>query len=210
MNRPSRPPPSNAVKGRTVVLGALVLLLSACGATKSTSPAKGVDAGALGATRQMTMAIGAAVDRWAGASTLAEAGSAAEEARNLITGPATLMAGDLDHDGTTKGAVDQGLLPGTDGHSGLALPLAGCPLVQRDLLGGSWADPTARWQTLAGAIAGWSASNNTFPALPSQAQRIVGWASLSLAATDLGTAHEFAGHAQLHVTAIQDALRACG
>jgi len=189
---------------------ALVIVMTACATTKATPAANSVDGPALGEARQRTTAIGAAVDRWAGASTLAEARSAAEEARNLITGPATLMAGDLDHDGTTKGGVDQGLLPGADGHPGLASPLSGCSAVDRDVLGGSWSDPAARWQTLSTAIGAWSPSNNTFPALPSHAQRIVGWASLTLAATDLGAAHEFAGHAQLHVTAVQGALHACG
>ena len=101
-----------------------------------------------------------------------------------------------------------GLRPGLGGEPGLATAAAG-PCVERDVLGGSWADPTARWSVLASAIEAWTPSNNTFPALPSHAQRIVGWATLTLATNELATALEYGGHAQLHIDVSKQALTDC-
>ena len=63
-------------------------------------------------------------------------------------------------------------------------------------------------------IAAWTESNNTFPALASHPQRVVGWASLTLNTskvdtTSLDAAHEYAGHAQIHLTQTRQALASC-
>jgi len=150
----------------------------------------------------------AAVDGWQRAGDLAAAKAAAETARNLVTGPDVSGYGDLDGDGRTGGANVAGLLPGEQGQPGLVTsPAPAC--VERDVLGGSWADPADRWQEVRSRVAAWSQINNTFPALPSHPQRVVGWASLTLAAPTLELAREYAGHAQLHVRVTLEALDGC-
>ena len=67
----------------------------------------------------------------------------------------------------------------------------------------------ARWSSLESAIAAWTPSNNTFPALPSHPQRIVGWASLALATAELAAALEYGGHASLHVDVARRAVTDC-
>lgn len=153
-------------------------------------------------------AIDAAVKRWQSAPDLAAARRSAEEVRNLIVGPHGPSYGDADRNGTVEGASATGLLPGLGGEDALATTEAG-PCVERDVLGGSWADPARRWSTLEMAIAAWSPSNNTFPALPSHPQRIVGWATLTLATTDLATAVEYGGHARLHIDVATRAVIGC-
>lgn len=153
-------------------------------------------------------AIDDAVNRWRSATDLATARQSAEEARNLVVGPHGPSYGDADQDGTIAGASGIGLLPGLGGEPGLATAAAG-PCVERDVLGGSWADPAARWSILATAIAAWTPSNNTFPALPSHPQRIVGWATHALAATELATALEYGGHAHLHIDVSMRAVSDC-
>lgn len=153
--------------------------------------------------------IQAAVSRWAEAETVGEAASAAEEARNLGTGPGILAAGDLDGDGTASGLETPGLLPPADGMPGVVSELEGCALVDRDVLGGDWSDPAGRWDTLQQATETWSPTNNPFPSLPSHPLRIVGWATLTLASDSLDDAHEFAGHAQIHVDVTRDAIDSC-
>ncbi len=154
------------------------------------------------------LVIDDAVDRWRSAADLATAHRAAEEARNLVVGPRGPSYGDADGDGTVGGASAIGLLPGPGGEPGLATAGAG-PCVERDVLGGSWADPAARWSILESAVAAWTPSHNTFPALPSHPQRIVGWASLALAAADHAPAVEYGGHARLHVDVALRALDDC-
>ena len=150
----------------------------------------------------------AAVDGWQRADDLASAKAAAETARNLITGPDVNGYGDLDGDGRTGGASGTGLLPGEQGQPGLVTsPAPAC--VERDVLGGSWADASGRWQEVRTRVAAWSQTNNTFPGLPSHPQRVVGWASLTLAAPTLELAREYAGHAQLHVRVAREALNGC-
>lgn len=208
-------PPSSGPRLRTVrrTLGsaALAIVVAACGggSTTATSPASHISSADSAAAAQRVDAISAAVSRWEAAADLPAAHAAAEEARNLVTGPHTLAAGDIDHNGTIDGAATTGLLPGDDGSTGLATPLAECALVEQNVLGGPWTDPAGRWAAVAAATAGWTSSNNTFPSLPSHPQRIVGWATLALSATALATAHEYVGHARLHVTVTQDALAAC-
>lgn len=178
---------------------------AAPGASSSAAPSTSAGAGHL---ETRLTAIGDAVDRWRLAADLATARRAAEEARNLIVGPKGPLYGDADRDGTVGGASEIGLLPGLAGEAGLATAAAGV-CVDRDVLGGSWADPAARWAKLEAAISAWTPSNNTFPAFPSHPQRVIGWATLTLAAPDLATAQEYGGHARLHADIALRALTDC-
>lgn len=153
-------------------------------------------------------AIDSAVRRWRQAPNLRTAHAAAEEARNLIVGPAGPFYGDADKNGTVAGASGIGLLPGLAGGASLATADHG-PCIARDVLGGSWANPARRWSVLEAAIERWTPSNNSFPALPSHAQRIVGWASLTLAAGNVVLAREYGGHARLHSDVAKAALTDC-
>lgn len=158
---------------------------------------------------QRVDAIGAAVARWRTAADLASARRAAEEARNLVAGPHGPFYGDGDGDGVVAGASSIGLLPGIRGERGLASSSASACVI-RDVLGGSWRDPALRWATLDTAIAKWKPGNNTFPALPSHPQRIIGWAMLALATDSSSTARDYARHAQIHVDVTRRAVMTCG
>ena len=93
-----------------------------------------------------------------------------------------------------------GLLAGVDGTpAGLADPLASNQCVLDNVLGGAWDDPAERWDIMLEAIDQWAPGNNTMPTLPSHPMRVVGWATFTLASDSLDDAHEYAGHAQLHV-----------
>lgn len=153
-------------------------------------------------------AIDAAIADWRGARTMAAAKAGAEKARNLITGPNGPGYGDLDRDGEIAGKVDVGLLPGLAGQSGLASDHPN-PCMQKDVLGGDFSDAAARWATMDRATSDWRATNNTFPALPSHPQRIVGWATLALTRANLAQAREYAGHAQLHADKTRLAVAGC-
>ncbi|MBA3576755.1 MAG: hypothetical protein H0W39_03945, partial [Sphingomonas sp.] len=153
-------------------------------------------------------AIDAAVVRWRSAGDLAVARKAAEEARNLVVGPGGPFYGDGDGDGAIAGATETGLLPGRAGEPGLASGSSSA-CVERDVLGGDWSDPAGRWAILERAIADWRPANNTFPSLPSHPQRIVGWATLTLATDSLAAARDFGGHAQIHANVSSRALTAC-
>lgn len=157
---------------------------------------------------QRSAAIGRAVANWRSAPDLGAARRHAEAARNLIVGPRGPAYGDADGDGTTSGANRIGLLPGLDGGGALAMPAAN-PCVTRDLLGGDWSAPRRRWEILQQKIDAWRPERNTFPTLPSHAQRVVGWATLTLKSNDLATAREYAGHAQIHVDVMRRALNDC-
>lgn len=149
-----------------------------------------------------------AIGRWRRAATLTEAKSAAEEARNLVVGEAGPFYGDSDRDGVTRGASKSGLLPGLRGEEAVAQAEDG-DCVVRDILGGSWNEPSKRWAVLDTAIKSWSPSRNTFPMLPSHPQRIVGWATLALSTDSLGMAKEYGGHAQLHIQVSSEASARC-
>ncbi len=206
---------THGVRSNLVVVAVVVaalMMVASCGAgskapgatsatTRSPSPAATAVAVRLDA-------MGTALDRWAAAPTIAAARAAAETARNLVTGPSAFGAGDLDGDGTVGGRVGEGLLPGLDGSLGLAgrLPVA---CVAADVLGGDWSDPAARWSTLRTAVDEWRPENNTFPGLPSHPQRFVGWATLTLRTGDLDLAHEYAGHARLHLDVTRAAVATC-
>ena len=154
--------------------------------------------------------IADAVDAWGESPTLADARAHAEIAANLVVGPNGLGYGDRDGDGVVGGATSAGLLPGPLGSPvGVVLDEIGpAECVDRDVLGGDWTDPAARWQLLATAIDEWAPGNNTYPSLPSHPMRIVGWATLTQTA-DLDDAIEYAGHADIHVDVTRSALTTC-
>lgn len=157
---------------------------------------------------QRIEAIQRAVTDWRNASDFASAKRHAEAARNLIVGPEGPGYGDADGDGTVAASNRVGLLPGTSGGPSLAIPAINA-CVTRDLLGGSWDDAERRWAILKQKIGAWRPENNTFPTLPSHAQRVVGWATLTLRADDVATAREYADHAQIHVDVMRRALSNC-
>ncbi|MCB0972624.1 MAG: hypothetical protein KDA97_14050 [Acidimicrobiales bacterium] len=173
---------------------ALALLVAAAGCgSSSDGDAPPADPEAIAALDERLDELDAAVSAWADAATLDEAVAAATEARDLVTGT----------------DEEPGILTDRQGEPGLADPLAGCDQVERDVLGGSWDDPTERWQILDDAIAEWTPANNPFPGLPSHPQRVIGWATLTIDADSLEEAHEYSGHAQLHVDVSSDALATC-
>ena len=153
-----------------------------------------------------------AVERWRSAASITEAQIAAETAANLVVGPNGPGYGDHNGDGTVDGNTDAGLLPGLDGTpDGLANPLVENTCLERDVLGGTWDDPGARWAEMTTAIEAWRPDANTMPTLASHPMRVVGWATFTLdtdpdAPDALDLAHEFAGHAALHVAISADAL----
>ncbi len=161
-----------------------------------------------GALALRLVEIDGAVRRWRRAPDLRVAHAAAEEARNLVVGPAGPYYGDADRDGAVAGASSIGLLPGLAGEAGLAQATDG-PCVVRDILGGGWEQPVRRWSVLKAAIEAWSAARNTFPGLPSHPQRVVGWAALTLTSRNLMTARDYGKHAQLHIDVSRAALIAC-
>lgn len=156
-------------------------------------------------------AIAAQVTVWTEATTVEEASRAAEAAANLIVGPNGPGYGDRNGDGAIDGASERGLLPGSSGDpAGVILDdLGALECVERDVLGGSWDDPAARWNEMIEAIERWEPTNNTMPTLASHPMRVVGWATQTIEAGDLELAHEYAGHAQLHVDVTVGALANC-
>ena len=200
-----------AIALAAIALAALTVVVG-CGSTAqspgASSPPESIATADPGLLEARLNAIDGAVGRWRSATDLAAAQRAAEEARNLVVGPHGPTYGDADDSGTVDGASAIGLLPGLGGEPGLATAATG-PCVERDVLGGSWADPAARWSILEAAISAWTPSNNTFPALPSHPQRIVGWATLSLVTAELPTVLEYGGHAQLHIDVALQAVSDC-
>lgn len=153
-------------------------------------------------------ALDEAVTRWQRATDLTQALNAAEEARNLIVGPAGPFYGDANRDGKVSGAVALGILPGSGGEAGIARQTDNRCVVA-NILGGSWGDPAARWAILEQAIARWTPTRNTFPSLPSHVQRVVGWAMLTLKSKCLADVREYARHARLHVNIATSAADDC-
>ena len=192
----------------SALLIALTLLLSGC----SESPNKAGTATTVGASdqgylRDRIERIGEQVDTWAEAETIERARVAAEAAANLIVGPNGPGYGDRNRDGQLAGEAETGLLPGIDGTpEGLALPHASNICIARDVLGGSWSEPQAAWDSMEAAIAAWEPGNNTMPTLPSHPMRVVGWATFTLESDSLQEAHEYASHASLHVSISSRAL----
>lgn len=209
------------MKRRLEVLGLTCILgIAACGgsddstADPSTStepstvqPVTASEASGAEAIRDRIEEIQAAVATWAEATSIDEAHAAAETAINLVAGSNGPTPGDLDGDGTVQGQSDVGLLSGPDdGPAGLATELDTNTCVQRDVLGSTADDPAAGWDETEAAIAAWRPDNNTMPTLLSHPMRIIGWATFTLDSDDLDTAHEYAGHAQLHVDVSRNAL----
>ena len=134
----------------------------------------------------------------------------AETLRNLIVGEGGPDYGDGNGDGVIAGATPRGVLPGLDDRAGLVD--AGSPgnsCVARDLLGGPWTDSADRWAAAQEALDHWTHDDNTFPTLPSHAQRSYGWASLALRTSSLDDAHEYAGHLALHLDVVRQAVQNC-
>jgi hypothetical protein len=191
------------------VVTIIALLAISLGACDASSPdANSVDGLAEAQTRMGEIA--GQVSAWRDAPDLATATTAAEAAANLVVGPGGPAYGDRNGDGIISGETDTGLLPGLDGTpEGLLIAGIGdIACLQPDVLGGEWDDPPARWAELTAAIAEWSPTNNTFPSLASHPMRIVGWATLTQTAT-LDDAHEYAGHATLHVNVANEAIAGC-
>ena len=154
------------------------------------------------------VALDRAVSRWQTASTLRVAQEAAEEARNLIVGASGPFYGDANGNGQIAGASVIGVLPAVKGGASLASPNDNACVVA-DILGGSWRDPAKRWSQFQSTLSRWTISRNTFPSLPSHAQRVVGWASLTLKSDSPVEAREYAKHARLHVDIALRALNSC-
>ena len=188
----------------------LPLALAACASPPGTDDPSTAEV----AVVQRLDAIDAAVAEWRDAGTLPEAKAAAELALNLVVGPDNPLYGDGDGDGTVRGLRQElGLLPGLV-WGGIAQDAADNPCVEADVLGGSWADPAARWDEAQAVYDAWTPERNTMPTLASHPQRVVGWATLTLALDDaapgaLETAHEYAGHAGLHVDVSREAVEGC-
>jgi hypothetical protein len=191
------------------VVTIIALLAISLGACDASSP----DANSLDGLAEVQARmdeIAGQVSAWRDAPDLATATTAAEAAANLVVGPGGPGYGDRNGDGIMSGETDTGLLPGLDGTpEGLLIAGIGdIACLQPDVLGGEWDDPSARWAELTTAIAEWSPTNNTFPSLASHPMRIVGWATLTQTAT-LDDAHEYAGHAALHVNVADTAIAGC-
>jgi len=195
----------------TVLLGLGVGALVACGSSGDDAASVATSPESSAVTERIAR-LDEAVDRWRSAASIAEARVAAETAANLIVGPNGPGYADRNGDAAVDGDTDAGLLPGLDGTpDGLANPLADNPCIERDVLGGAWDDPSARWAEMTAAIEAWRPDGNTMPTLASHPMRVVGWATFTLdtdpAAPDaLDLAHEYAGHAALHVAISADAL----
>ncbi len=206
----------------TVTPGAMMLIplaLATCGAPEPAT----IDLAAVGRAepahaelqqpstdtlRTRLVAVDRAVLRWQAASTLLTAREAAEEARNLIVGSYGPLYGDANKDGQIAGKRVVGVLPGLKGEASLASTNDNACVVA-DVLGGSWREPAKRWSRFQRALSRWTMTKNTFPSLPSHAQRVVGWASLTLKSDSLVEAREHAKHAQLHINIALRAVTSC-
>lgn len=192
---------------RALLLLLCLVVLAGCGDDDTTSSTDTPGSDDTAAVRTRLDAIGDAVDRWEQAADVATAHAAAEEAANLVVGPNGPGYGDRDGDGAVEGESEAGLLPGSDGTpDGIATPLAAEECVARDVLGRTVDDPATAWAEMGAAIAAWTPSGNTMPTLASHPMRIVGWSTFTIASDDVDEAHEYAGHAQLHVAVARDAL----
>lgn len=189
---------------RRLVVPIVLVLLGACSGDDATTDASSPE---VVAVSDRLAELDDAVRAWDASDDLAAARAAAEAAANLVVGPNGPGYGDRDGDGEIAGASEQGLLPGLDGTpAGVASPLADDECVARDVLAGTTSDPAAAWMQMADVIAAWTPQSNTMPQLASHPMRVVGWATLTLATDSLDDAHEYAGHAALHVAVSQDAL----
>ena len=202
-----------------LAVAAAATILASCGGTSTTTtePAPATEATATTTTTlavsptdaflERMAAIDAAVAEWREADSIETAHEAAETAANLVVGPNGPGYGDRSGDGAINGETTVGVLAGLDGTpSGLATHLPTNECVTRDVLGGTWEDPGAEWDAMLSAIDAWRPDNNTMPTLGSHPMRIVGWATFTLGSDSLEEAHEYAGHAKLHVDVALRAL----
>lgn len=162
---------------------------------------------AIGVTDQRLDELQSQVNVWADGDDFATVRASSGRVLALVTGIGSPRVGGAGAGGTETGALSQGLLPGEDGTASIAEALENC--AGPDLFGGSWENPAERWATFDEVFARWSPTDNTFPTLPSHAQRIVGWAMLAAESDDLDDALTYASHAQIHVDAVRDAVRVC-
>lgn len=190
-----------------LVAAALLLTLAACTTSAAPTPEATPTPEPTPPSTDATTTLRARLDLldsrvsdWRQATTIEAAHVAAEAAANLVVGPNGPGYGDRDTNGTVEGVSEVGILPG------LATPLAANECIVADVLGGTWQDPAARWTTMLTAIDQWRPARNTMPTLPSHPMRVVGWATFTLASDSLQAAHEYAGHAQLHVNISRAAL----
>lgn len=193
-----------------LVAACAMLVLTGCSQAPGGGEAPGADAVAttdLASLANRLETIDGVVAKWRSAPSLEAAHAAAEEAANLVVGPNGPGYGDRDGDGVIGGETVTGILPGSDGTpAGLATALANNQCVATDVLGGAWTDPAREWARMLSAIDLWRPANNTMPSLASHPMRIVGWATFTLASDSLDDAHEYAGHAKLHVDVAVRAL----
>lgn len=186
---------------------AAALLLTACASAGEEGGSASGPADDETALADRLTQIEDAVETWIASSTITEAHAAAEAAANLVVGPNGPGYGDRDGDGAIRGDTDLGLLPGLDGTpDGIAFTAAANPCVEGDVLGGSWDDPAAAWEQMLVAVDEWEPANNTMPTLASHPMRIVGWSTFTIESDSLDDAHEYGGHAQLHVAVSMSAL----
>ena len=201
------------MRGVRCTLVALVTVgLTACGSSGSDTSVPDTTSPGGAALAIRLDELGTAVDAWRTADSIEEARLAAETAANLVVGSNGPGYGDRNGDGVVSGETVAGILPGLDGSpDGLAGALADNACVVRDVLGGPWEEPAARWAEMNSAIEAWRPDANTMPTLASHPMRVVGWSTFTLdadpaAADGLDLAHEYAGHAALHVAISNDAL----
>lgn len=182
-------------------VAAVAVILGACGSPPVASvPTTGAVVESTEDLGERMEAIELFVSEWRTATSLEDAQKAAEGAANLVVGPEGPGYGDRDGDGVVQGESGLGVLPGLAGTpDGTATSLESNKCVAQDVLGGSWSDPTTRWDEMLSAIDAWRPNNNTMPTLASHPMRIVGWATFTLATESLEEAREYAGHAKLHV-----------
>lgn len=158
--------------------------------------------------------LAALVSEWESAPSLDAARAAAEGAANVVVGPHGPAYGDRDGDGNVRGEVDAGLLPGSTGSSpGLtvqALDSGAASCVRRDVLGGAWDDPQARWAEMDEVIDAWTPEDDAMGQLASPLQRVVGWAELTQRTDVEEDAEEYAVQAAEQVVVAQRALYDCG
>ena len=198
----SRPSPFHANCAAILVT---TLVLAACGS--ESSPDEDLQEKSEIAFREQMTTIDDAVTTWRNAESIEDAHAAAESAANLIVGPNGPGYGDRNGDGTIDGDNAVGVLSGLDGTPiGIAQKLVPDECIDNDVLGGSWSDPPAEWDKMIVAIDEWRPDHNTMPTLDSHPMRVVGWATFTLGTGSLEDAHEYAGHAKLHVDVTLDAL----
>lgn len=142
---------------------------------------------------------------------LAGARRAARAVLDLLTGPSGRHSG--------PSAVVPGVLPAdgpTLSEPGLALaayqgsadprvrtPIADVILGDAD----AWQRPTARWDEIDRAVAGWTSQHNPMPTLDGHVMRVVGWALLAERAPSVERAREHASHGVIHTSLSLEAAR---